>query len=335
MTSGISPICPVSTWRRRCELRATATHEANRRRSLGRMKIAVTGSTGLIGTALSARLVKSGHTVVPVVRRAAQAGQVRWDPAAGTIDAQGLEGVDAVVHLAGAGIGDHRWTAEYKRELIDSRTKSTALLASTLAAMDTKPAVLLSGSAIGWYGARDDQELDESSTGGNTFLSDLCVKWEAETAAAAEAGIRVAHLRTGIVLSRAGGALKKQLPLFKLGLGGKFGSGKAWQSWVSIDDEVGAITHLLTAAVSGPVNLTGPKPVTNAEFTKVLAKVLGRPALLPIPSFGPKLLLGGELADALLFTGQRVLPKALLASGYEFQHPTLEAALRAILGKPT
>jgi uncharacterized protein len=299
------------------------------------MKIAITGSTGLIGTALAQHLSSTGHTVIPIVRRAGSAGSVLWDPATGKIDAAGLAGVDGVVHLAGAGIGDHRWTPAYKQELVDSRTKSTSLLATTLANLDQKPSVLISGSAIGWYGARDSEELDETSTRGTTFLSDLCLKWEAETAAAEAAGIRVAHIRTGIVLSPKGGALKKQLPLFKLGLGGKFGSGKAWQSWISINDEVAAITHLLSADVSGPVNLTAPAPVTNAEFTKVLAAVLKRPALLPIPSFGPKLLLGGELADALLFTGQRVLPKALLASGYQFQHPTLESALRAVLNKPS
>jgi uncharacterized protein len=298
------------------------------------MKVAITGSTGLIGTALSQHLRSAGHSVVPVVRRSPSAGQVLWDPAAGTIDAAGLEGVDAVVHLAGAGIGDHRWTADYKRELVDSRTKSTTLLATTLADLDQKPAVLLSGSAIGWYGSRGDEVLDETSTKGSNFLTDLCVQWEAGTAPAESAGIRVAHLRTGIVLSPKGGALKKQLPLFKLGLGGKFGSGKAWQSWISIDDQLAAITHLLGVDVSGPVNLTAPTPVTNGDFAKTLGRVLKRPALLPIPAFGPKLLLGGELADALLFTGQRVLPKVLLASGFEFQHATLESALRAVLNKP-
>lgn len=299
------------------------------------MKVAITGSTGLIGTALSSHLRAAGHLVVPVVRRSASAGQVLWDPVAGTIDAVGLEGVDAVVHLAGAGIGDHRWTNDYKRELIESRTKSTALLAKTIVALDQKPAVLLSGSAIGWYGSRQDELLDETSGTGTGFLSDLCRRWEAETAPAEAAGVRVAHLRTGIVLSPKGGALKKQLPLFKLGLGGRFGSGTPWQSWISIDDQLGAISHLLTADIAGPVNLTAPNPVTNAEFTKILGKVLNRPAFLPIPTFGPKLLLGGELADALLFTGQRVLPKVLLASGFAFQHPTLDSALRALLRKPS
>ena len=193
--------------------------------------------------------------------------------------------------------------------------------------------MFLSGSAIGAYGARGDEELTEASALGTDFLADLCRQWEAATAPAAEAGVRVAHLRTGIVLSAAGGALKKQLPLFKLGLGGRFGSGRQWQSWISIDDEVAAIAHLLDADVEGPVNLTAPAPVTNREFTRRLADVLHRPAVLPIPSFGPKLLLGGELADALLFTGQRVLPAKLEASGYRFRHASLDAALRAVLGR--
>jgi len=194
--------------------------------------------------------------------------------------------------------------------------------------------VLLSGSAIGVYGDRGDEELDEQSAPGTGFLADVCVAWEAAAAPAAEAGIRVAHLRTGIVLSPKGGALKKQLPLFKMGFGGRFGSGEQWQSWISVDDEVGAILHLLTADVHGPVNLTAPNPVTNRELTRVLGSVLRRPTAIPVPSFGPKLLLGSELAENLLFTGQRVLPTVLAASGYSFAHPTLETAVRALLGIP-
>ena len=297
------------------------------------MRIVISGSSGLIGTALRSSLVGSGHDVVRLVRRAAGAGEVQWDPRAGTLDPHSLEGVDAVINLSGAGIGDKRWTPAYKQELLDSRLRTTQLLASTIATAEQGPRVLLSGSAIGVYGPRDDEQLDESSTIGSGFLADLCRQWEDATGTADAAGARVAHLRTGIVLSRAGGALKKQLPLFKFGLGGKFGSGKQWQSWISLPDEVAAITHLLTADVHGPVNLTAPSPVTNAEFTRVLAAVLKRPAFLPIPSFGPKLLLGGELAENLLFTGQRVLPAVLQRSGFAFSHPTIELALRSLLDR--
>lgn len=297
------------------------------------MRVAVTGSSGLIGSALVAHLRSSGHEAVPVRRGAAGSGEIAWDPAAGTIDPAAFRGIDAVVHLAGAGIGDHRWTEDYKREIRESRTRSTNLLSEALAALDDGPRVLLSGSAIGWYGSRGDEVLDESSSVGSGFLADVCVDWEASTAVAQAAGVRVAHLRTGIVLSPKGGALKKQLPLFKFGLGGRFGTGRQWQSWISIDDEIGAIMFLLENDISGPVNLTAPAPVTNAEFTKVLAAVLRRPALVPVPSFGPKLLLGAELAQNLLFDGQRVLPKVLESGRYAFRHPDLETALRALLGR--
>ena len=298
------------------------------------MRVAITGSSGLIGTALTRRLTESGHTTVPVVRRAPQADEIGWAPADGRLDPADLAGIDAVVHLAGAGIGDKRWTDAYKKELVDSRTKPTALLSEAIAAADDGPRVLLSGSAIGYYGSRGDEELDESSEPGSGFLSELCVRWEDATGVAAAAGVRVAHLRTGIVLSADGGALKKQLPLFKLGLGGKMGDGTQWQSWISIDDEVAAIEHLLTADHSGAVNLTAPAPVTNREFTETLGKVLGRPTFLPIPKFGPRLALGGELAENLLFTGQRVLPKVLETDdGFTFAHPDLETALRALLGR--
>jgi uncharacterized protein (TIGR01777 family) len=202
-----------------------------------------------------------------------------------------------------------------------------------MASLEVKPSVFLSGSAIGIYGVRDDEELTEQSSIGSGFLADVCRDWEAAAAPATQAGIRTVLLRTGIVLSPKGGALKKQLPLFKLGLGGKFGNGKQWQSWISITDEVNAIIHLLTSSVSGPVNLTAPQPVTNSDFTRTLASVVSRPAIVPIPSFGPKLLLGGELANALLFTGQRVVPSVLSNDGFQFAHPTLESALRALLNK--
>lgn len=298
------------------------------------MKILITGASGLIGRALSSTLKAQGHTIVSAVRREPRRNdEVQWDPKSGTMAASAFDGIDAVVHLAGAGIGDKRWTNDYKMEILESRTNGTALLANTMAALATKPQVFISGSAIGIYGARADEELSETATIGNGFLADVCRDWEAAAEPATAAGIRTAFIRTGIVLSPEGGALKKQLPLFKLGLGGKFGSGKQWQSWISITDEVNAIVHLLTSSLSGPVNLTAPTPVTNSEFTQVLSKVVSRPAILPIPSFGPKLLLGGELANALLFTGQRVTPNALLADGFVFSHPTLDAALRALLKK--
>jgi len=298
------------------------------------MKILITGASGLIGRALSSTLKAQGHTIVSAVRREPRRNdEVQWDPKSGTMAASAFDGIDAVVHLAGAGIGDKRWTNDYKMEILESRTNGTALLANTMAALATKPQVFISGSAIGIYGARADEELSETATIGNGFLADVCRDWEAAAEPATAAGIRTVFIRTGIVLSPEGGALKKQLPLFKLGLGGKFGSGKQWQSWISITDEVNAIVHLLTSSLSGPVNLTAPTPVTNSEFTQVLSKVVSRPAILPIPSFGPKLLLGGELADALLFTGQRVTPNALLADGFVFSHPTLDAALRALLKK--
>lgn len=298
------------------------------------MRIVVSGSTGLIGTALVAHLAGAGHDVVRLVRRAPGTGEVRWDPAAGQLDSDALAHVDAVVNLSGAGIGDRRWTDSYRRELLESRLSTTTLLARTIAELGTPAPVFLSGSAIGWYGDRGDEVLDETSGPGTGFLADVCRQWEAATTAARDAGARVVHLRTGIVLSAAGGALKKQLPLFKLGLGGRMGSGRQWSSWISIDDEVAAITHLLTADVEGPVNLTAPNPVRNDEFTKELAKVLKRPSFLPIPSFGPKLVLGAELAESLLFTGQRVLPEALRRSGYTFQHDTLAVALRSLLVAP-
>jgi uncharacterized protein (TIGR01777 family) len=298
------------------------------------MRIVVAGSSGLIGTALIDRLAAAGHDVVRLVRGGGGDLESRWDPAAGELDPAVIEGADAVVNLAGARIADHRWTDAYKDELRASRLTSTGLLAATIAKVDRKPGVFLSGSAIGYYGARGDEALDETAHPGDDFLAQLCVEWEAATGPAEAAGVRTAHLRTGIVLSGAGGALKKQLPLFKLGLGGKFGNGRQWSSWISIDDEVGAILHLLTADVRGGVNLTAPAPVRNTEFAKTLGQVLHRPAALPIPSFGPKLVLGGELASSLLFTGQRVVPAKLQESGYRFRHPSLEAALRGVLNRP-
>ena len=220
------------------------------------MKIIVSGASGLIGQPLVASLRKHGHEVVQLVRRTPRANESQWNPSAGQLDVAVLEGADAVIHLSGAGIGDRRWTAKYKQELLDSRTKSTSLLATTIAECNKKPSVFLSGSAIGIYGARGDEQLTEQSSHGISFLAEICKQWEAAAKPAIDAGVRTVFLRTGIVLTPLGGALKKQLPLFKLGLGGKFGNGKQWQSWISLDDEITAIEHLLTANISGAVNLT-------------------------------------------------------------------------------
>lgn len=297
------------------------------------MRVAITGSHGLIGTALRSRLRAGGHEVVPVVRGAPTAGEIGWDPAAGRLDPGDLKGVDAVVNLAGAGIGDKRWTDDYKRVVLDSRTMSTTLLAGALASADDGPRVLLSGSAVGFYGDRGDEQLDERSGRGRGFLSDVAAAWEATTADAEAAGVRTVHLRTGIVLAPKGGALGKMLPLFKLGLGGRFGSGQQWMSWISLADEVGAIVHLLDSDVTGPVNLAAPSPVRNAELADTIGRVLHRPTVIPVPAFGPKLLLGDERAGELLLEGQRVHPGVLAADGFTFAHPTLERALRAILGR--
>ena len=297
------------------------------------MRVVVTGSSGLIGRNLCSRLSGHGHQVVRAVRREVRPGEqaLHWDPETGTIDAPGFEGVDAVVHLAGAGIGDRRWSDARKRFLVESRTRSTALLAGALAALDRPPGVLVSASAIGIYGDRGDEILTEQSSPGNDFLASLCVRWEAETAPASEAGTRVVCTRTGIVLSGQGGALPKLLPLFKLGLGGRFGSGAQWWSWITLDDELRAIEWLLEHDVRGPVNLTAPTAVTNRDFTAVLSKVMSRPALLPVPRFGPRLLLGSELADALLFTSARVRPELLESNGFAFSHSDLEEALQSVL----
>ena len=289
------------------------------------MQVAITGSSGLIGSALAAALRSDGHRVRPIVRRAVHG------PDELPMDALDLTGVDAVVNLAGEGIAEKRWNDEQKRTILTSRTETTRAVAAAVAAANVP--VLLSGSAIGYYGHRGDDLLTEDSGPGAGFLADLCVQWEAAAHAAADAGARVALLRTGIVLTPKGGALARLLPLFKLGVGGRMGSGTQWVSWITLDDEVRAIQHLLTTDVSGPVNLTAPNPVRNAEQAKTLGRVLKRPSFLPTPAFGPKLLLGSELANTLLNDSQRVLPERLHTSGFEHAHPELDGALRALLGK--
>jgi uncharacterized protein (TIGR01777 family) len=298
--------------------------------SVSPVDVAVTGSSGFLGTALIGALRAGGHQVRRVVRHRPTADdQVGWDPQAGTIDLDALAGVDAVVHLAGESIGARRWSDEQKRRIEESRTRGTALVARAVSELDPRPQVLLSASGMNYYGDRGDDEVTEADPPGSGFLADVCVAWEAAAQPAIGAGVRTAFLRTGLVLDAGGGALAKMLPLFKLGLGGRMGSGRQWWSWISLEDEIGAMLHLLGTDVTGPVNLTAPGPVTNADLTRALGHVLHRPTLLPVPRIGPRLLLGAELADTLLFTSLRVQPDVLLASGYAFRHPTLEPALRA------
>jgi uncharacterized protein (TIGR01777 family) len=289
------------------------------------MDIAITGSSGLIGSALASALRSQGHRVRPVVRRAATG------PDELSCDALDLTGGDAVVHLAGAGIAEKRWDDEQKRKIRDSRIDGTRTVVDAVVAAGTP--VLLSGSAIGYYGDRGEELLTEAAGPGTGFLPQLCVDWEAGAQRAADAGTRVAFLRTGIVLTPTGGALQKLLPLFKLGIGGRMGNGRQWVSWITLEDEVRAIVHLLTHDVAGPVNLVAPNPVRNAEQAKTLGRVLHRPSFLPTPSFGPKLVLGAELAASLLNDSQRVVPERLEQSGFEFAHPELEGALRAMLNR--
>jgi uncharacterized protein len=297
--------------------------------------VAVTGSHGFIGSALLPALRRAGHRPVRLVRgKPAATDELAWNPDAGTIDGGGLEGIGGVVHLAGAGIGDKRWTDARKRLILESRTKGTDLLARTLAGLTRPPAVLVSASAIGYYGDRGDAPLDEHSAPGNDFVAGVCVQWEAATAPAADAGIRAARVRSGIILGRGGGVLPRMLLPFRLGLGGRIASGRQYMSWISIDDEVGAILHALTEdSVAGPVNLTGPHPVTNAEFTKTLGHVLHRPTAIPTPLLPLRARYGSELVRHLLVEGQRVLPKQLEQTGYGFAHPTLEEGLRAAVDR--
>jgi uncharacterized protein (TIGR01777 family) len=297
--------------------------------------VAVTGSRGFIGSALLPALIREGHRPVRIVRgQAAGDDELSWDPQAGTIEVDGLEGIDGVVHLAGAGIGDKRWTDARKRLILESRTKGTSLLARTLAGLKRRPSALVSASAIGYYGNRGDEPLDEQSAPGNDFVARVCVQWEGATAPAVDAGIRVARVRSGIVLGRDGGVLPRLLLPFRLGLGGRIASGRQYMSWISIGDEVRAILHALTQdGVAGPVNLTGPAPVTNGEFTETLGRVLRRPTVIPTPLLPLRARYGSELVQHLLVEGQRVLPKRLEATGYRFAHPTLEEALHAALDR--
>jgi uncharacterized protein (TIGR01777 family) len=319
-------------YRHRTTVQDLAAHRG--RRGGTAMNILVTGSSGLIGSALLPFLTTGGHQVTRLVRSQPRAGEmaVRWDPDAGALDPKSLEGVDAVVHLAGENIAA-RWTAAKKRQIRDSRVKGTRLLSDTLARLETPPKVLVCASAIGYYGDRGEEVLTEESAAGSGFLAEVCRAWEGAAEPARQKGIRVVHLRFGVVLSPAGGALAKMLPPFRLGLGGPLGHGRQYMSWIAIDDAVGAIQHALNvAALQGPTNAVAPSPVTNQQFTKTLGKVLGRPTLFPMPAFAARLMFG-EMADELLLASARVQPTKLLSTGYAFRYPDLEAALRHLLGK--
>lgn len=291
------------------------------------MRITVAGSTGLIGAPLVRSLRADGHDVVRLVRRPPKAAdEARWDPAGGTVDAAALHDADAVVNLAGAGVGDHRWTAAYKRELRDSRVLGTATLARAMSALDVPPKVFLAGSAVGFYGDTGDRVVDERAPAGSGFLADLCVEWEAATMPAEEAGIRVAHLRTGLVVAAKGGAWGPLYRAFRFGVGGRMGNGRQYWSFISLRDQIHAIRFLLTAdGVRGPVNLTAPHPVTNAEATKAMSRVMRRPAVFPVPRPALRAVLG-EFADDVL-TSTRAEPRVLEDAGFVFAHPTIDLAL--------
>jgi uncharacterized protein (TIGR01777 family) len=296
--------------------------------------IAVSGASGLIGTSLVQELTRRGHRVKPMVRRPARPGEISWDPARGRLNPADLEGVDQVVHLAGENVGA-RWTRARKARIRDSRVHGTRLLSETIARLKPPPAVLVSASAVGIYGNRGSEPLSEASPTGDPsdFLVSVAREWEAAAEPASAAGVRVVHPRFGVVLSPEGGALKKMLPPFRLGLGGRIGLGARWLSWISIDDAVGVILHALsTDTLRGAVNATAPVPLTNRDFTRTLGRVLGRPTPFILPPAALRLALG-EMADSTLLTSARVLPSRLLESGYRFRHPDLESALRHVLGK--
>lgn len=298
------------------------------------MRVVLSGASGLIGAALVSALEGAGHEVVRLVRRASAHGgrEIPWDPASGVLDAPALRGSDAAIHLSGENVAGGRWTAARKKAIRESRVQSTALLARTMARMEPPPGVWLCASAIGYYGDRGDRVVTESDAGGTGFLAEVCREWEAATGPASEAGIRVANLRFGVVLSAKGGALPAMLAPIRMGVGGPLGTGRQYVSWIAIDDAVKGIVHLLeTPGVSGPVNLTSPNPVTNLELTKTLGRVLSRPAILRAPAFALRLALG-EMAGEMLLAGARVRPERLLQSGYRFAWPDLEPFLRRELG---
>ncbi|MDQ0796761.1 TIGR01777 family oxidoreductase [Streptomyces sp. B1I3] len=294
-------------------------------------RIAVTGSTGLIGAALVRSLRADGHEVVRLVRRPAATGdEVEWDPKRQYVDVAGLVGCDAVVHLAGAGVGDRRWTEAYKREIRDSRVLGTSAIAEAVASLDTPPRVLLAGSAIGYYGDTGDRAVDESAPPGEGFLPSVCVEWEEAAAPAEEAGVRTVYARTGLVVARQGGAWGRLFPLFRAGLGGRLGNGRQYWSFIALHDHIAAMRHILdTESLAGPVNLTGPSPVTNGQVTAAMGRVLHRPTLFTAPAPALRIALGDFAEDVL--GSQRVLPGQLLESGFAFAFPGIDAAIRAAL----
>lgn len=297
------------------------------------MKILVSGSHGLVGSALVKSLVNDGHEVVRLVRhdRALGAFEIQWDIKQGRVDAQQLEGFDAVFHLAGESIASGRWTEAKKNAIRESRVLGTVLLSHTLARLSQPPSVFVSASAIGYYGNRGDEVLNENSVSGTDFLALVCLAWERATAEAADKGIRTVNARFGIILDPHGGALAKMLTPFRMGIGGRIGDGKQWMSWITLEDVVAGLKFmLLDKAAHGPVNFVAPKPVTNAEFTRTLGRVLARPTFFPVPAFGARLAFG-EMADALLLSSQRVVPAVLEDKGFPFYWPTLEPALWHLL----
>lgn len=294
------------------------------------MRILLSGSHGLVGSSLKRFLAAEGQEVVPLIRHATVYGakEIEWSPDRYSIALSQIEGFDGVVHLAGESIAEGRWTAEKMKRIRESRVKGTRLLSESLAGLKNPPKSFLCASAIGYFGNRGDEILTESSVPGDDFLSNVCVEWEKATERAAQKGIRTVNLRFGIILDSHGGALAKMLPPFRMGVGGKIGSGKQWMSWVALDDVIGAIKYALTnEALSGPINVVAPNPVTNTEFTKILGKLLSRPTFFPVPAFAARLVFG-EMADALLLSSQRVEPKHLKEAGYQFAYPQLEGALR-------
>ncbi|MEI5100149.1 TIGR01777 family oxidoreductase [Streptomyces sp. PmtG] len=294
-------------------------------------RVALAGASGLIGSALARSLAADGHEVVRLVRRAPSArDEVRWDPKGGRVDAAGLAGCTAVVNLAGAGVGDRRWSAAYKRELRDSRVLGTRALAAAAAALDEPPRVFLNGSAIGYYGETGDRAVDESAPAGAGFLPSMCVEWEAAARPVQEAGVRTVFARSGLVVARGGGAWGRMFPLFKAGLGGRLGSGRQFWSFIALRDEVAALRHLLARDdLSGPFNLTAPQPVTNREVTAAMGRALHRPTVCTAPEPVLRVVLGEMAGDVL--GSQRVLPARLLESGFTFAHPTVDEAVRAAL----
>ncbi len=298
-----------------------------------RMTIVVAGASGLIGSALVAHWRQRGHDVRRLVRRAVGAAdEFAWDPAAGKLDVRALVGAQAIVNLAGENVAGGRWTAQRREQILRSRTDATRTIVAALSGMEVRPAVLINASAVGFYGERGDEVVNEASAMGQGFLPEVVWAWETHADGAAKLGVRVVKLRLGVVLARGGGALEKMLPAFRAGVGGRLGSGRQWMSWVALEDVIGAIEHALAdATVSGPVNVVAPEPVTNAEFTRELGRVLRRPTVLPVPALALRVLFGRGLADEALLGSTRVDPEVLRRTGYRFRFPELGAALRAVV----